>query len=41
MEEAVPEDIAAVSQQDTIYLADFLNTFDEYCEIDNGTFEQI
>lgn len=36
MEEAVPDDIAAVSQQDTIYLAEFLNTFDEYCEIDNG-----
>lgn len=36
MDEAVPEDIAAVSQQDTIYLAEFLNTFDEYCEIDNG-----
>lgn len=36
MEEAVPDDIAAVSQQDTIYLAEFLNTFDEYCEVDNG-----
>lgn len=36
MDETVPEDIAAVSQQDTIYLAEFLNTFDEYCEIDNG-----
>ncbi|XP_031628061.1 anaphase-promoting complex subunit 4 [Contarinia nasturtii] len=35
MEEAVPEDVAAVSQQDTIYLAEFLNTFDEYCEIDH------
>lgn len=36
MDEAIPEDIAAVSQQDTIYLAEFLSTFDEYCEIDNG-----
>ena len=36
MDESVPDDIAAVSQQDTIYLAEFLNTFDEYCEIDNG-----
>lgn len=36
MEEVVPDDIAAVSQQDTIYLAEFLNTFDEYCEIDSG-----
>lgn len=36
MEEAVPDDIAAVSQQDTIYLAEFLNTFDDYCEVDNG-----
>lgn len=36
MDESVPEDIAAVSQQDTIYLAEFLNTFDEYCEIDSG-----
>lgn len=38
MDESVPEDIAAVSQQDTIYLAEFLNTFDDYCEIDNGKF---
>lgn len=36
MDETVPEDIAAVSQQDTIYLAEFLNTFDDYCEIDSG-----
>lgn len=36
MEESMPEDIAAVSQQDTIYLAEFLNTFDEYCEVDSG-----
>lgn len=28
MEETVPEDIAAFSQQDIIYLADFLNSFD-------------
>lgn len=36
MEESVPDDIAAVSQQETIYLAEFLNTFDDYCEIDSG-----
>lgn len=28
MEEAVPDDIAAVSQQDVMYLAEFLNNFD-------------
>lgn len=28
MDEVVPDDIAAVSQQDTIYLAEFLNNFD-------------
>lgn len=28
MDETVPDDIAAVSQQDIIYLAEFLNTFD-------------
>lgn len=38
MDETVPEDVAAVTQQDTIYLAEFLNTFDEYCEIDSGKF---
>lgn len=36
MDESVPEDVATISQQDTIYLAQFLNTFDEYCEIDQS-----
>lgn len=35
-DETVPDDVAAVSQQDVMYLAEFLNTFDQYCEIDNG-----
>lgn len=36
MEEAVPDEIAAVSQQDINYLAQFLNTFDDFCEVDSG-----
>lgn len=36
MEEAVPDEIAAVSQQDVNYLAQFLNTFDDFCEVDSG-----
>lgn len=36
MDETVPDDVAAVSQQDVMYLAEFLNTFDQYCEVDNG-----
>lgn len=29
LEESVPDEVAAVSQQDITYLAEFLNTFDE------------
>lgn len=36
LEENVPEEIAAVSQQDITYLAEFLNTFDQDEEVDDG-----
>lgn len=36
MEESVPDDVAAVTQQDIIYLADFLSTFDQNDEVGSG-----
>lgn len=37
VDENVPDDVAAVSQQDITYLAAFLNTFDQYAEVGQGT----
>lgn len=36
MDESIPDEIAAVSQQDINYLANFLSTFDDFCEVDSG-----
>lgn len=36
MEESVPDEVAAVSQQDITYLAEFLNTFDHNDEVEEG-----
>ena len=36
MEETMPDDVTAVSQQDITYLADFLNNFDQHEEIGEG-----
>lgn len=36
LEESVPDEVAAVSQQDITYLAEFLNTFDRNEEHDEG-----
>lgn len=37
VEEAVPDDVAAVTQQDVIYLAEFLNNFDQNNEVGKST----
>lgn len=31
-----PDEIAGISQEDTVFLAEFLNTFDDCCEVDTG-----
>lgn len=36
LEESVPDEVAAVSQQDITYLAEFLNTFDRNEEHEEG-----
>lgn len=36
LEETVPDEVAAVSQQDITYLAEFLNTFDQNEELGPG-----
>lgn len=36
LEESVPDEVAAVSQQDITYLAEFLNTFDQDEELEGG-----
>lgn len=41
VEETVPDEVAAVTQQDVIYLAEFLNNFDQYDEVGKGTQTQI
>lgn len=38
MEESVPDEVAAVTQQDITYLAEFLNTFDQPDEQNKGNF---
>lgn len=37
VDETVPDEVAAVTQQDVIYLADFLNNFDQNNEVGKGT----
>lgn len=39
MEESVPDEVAAVSQQDITYLAEFLNTFDQTGEVDGNSID--
>lgn len=39
MGESVPDDVAAVTQQDIMYLADFLKTFDQKDDEDDGKYE--
>lgn len=42
MDESVPDDVAAVTQQDITYLAEFLNTFDQNDDgVSIGNFYQI
>lgn len=36
MEESVPDEFSAVTQQDVIYLAEFLNNFDKNYEMGSG-----
>lgn len=38
MDETVPDDIAAVSQQDIMHLAEFLDSFDQKIETSVGNF---
>lgn len=38
LEESVPDEVAAVSQQDITYLAEFLNTFDQDEELGEGKY---
>lgn len=40
MDETVPDDIAAVSQQDIMHLAEFLNSFDQKIETSVGKFNK-
>lgn len=36
-----PDEIAGISQEDTVFLAEFLNTFDDCCEVDAGNYRNL
>lgn len=36
MGDPATDEIGAISQQDVIFLSEFLNTFDDCCEVDTG-----
>lgn len=38
MGDPATDEIGAISQQDVIFLSEFLNTFDDCCEVDAGKF---